>query len=318
MFSLIRIASFWRSCSCRDKQAPILLCWSLWEPGVIDKGLWLGQTRAPRYGNWCMHFSQSSLCSTEAGGGFLLSTCTDRWRKLFPACLCRQGMQRQPMKLVPDFCWCPWGGLSPTLLGPSLVAAAGKLCRRLGVSGVCWGVHCLRDRRSRTNSLNSKIAEKQRWAGHAVGTPHAQKSLDVSVCNLLAPAALWWGNILLSSSNVTADLEAQGPHQPGDPAACLLPPPSAPQLLWDGLLYLPFSSGKMERHNWGKLWGFEGAELRHFAYWALEASHWGWRVAWFAWGAEGGWCPFLLSCCRSPVEPSPLLSSFPLFPLFIL
>lgn len=57
-----------------------------------------------------------------------------------------------------------------------------------------------------------------------VGTSHTQASSDVSVCNLLVPAALWWGNISLSSSNVTADSEAQGPHQPGDPAACLLLP----------------------------------------------------------------------------------------------
>jgi len=43
MFSLIQRASSWSSCSCWDKQTPFLLCQSPWEPGVIDRGLWLGQ-----------------------------------------------------------------------------------------------------------------------------------------------------------------------------------------------------------------------------------------------------------------------------------
>lgn len=132
-------------------------------------------------------------------------------------------MQRRAAKLLPAFCWCPRRGVSPTLHGPSSVAAAGgKQCRNLEVSRVRWGVHHLRDSRSRTNSLTSKITEEQRRAGHAAGTPHTQASLNVTVCNLLAPAALWWGDILPSSSNVTADSEAQGPHQHRDPAACLL------------------------------------------------------------------------------------------------
>lgn len=151
------------------------------------------------------------------------------------------------MKLVPAFYWCPRGGLSPTLLGPSSVAAAGKQCRSLGASEVNWGVHRLRDILFRTNSLASKIAEGQGWAGHAVGTPHAQASLDVSVCNLLAPTTLWWGNILLSFSNVTAVSEAQGPHQPGDPAACLLLPHLHHSC--SGMASYIFSSGKMGRHN---------------------------------------------------------------------
>ena len=129
------------------------------------------------------------------------------------------------MKLVPAFCCCLRGGLCPTLLGPSSVAAAGKPCRRRGISGVSWGIHRLRDRRSRTNSLTSKIAEEWRWAGHTVGTSHAQVSLDVSACNLLMPCcSVEGGNILVSSPNITADSEAQGPHQPRDPASCLLLP----------------------------------------------------------------------------------------------
>lgn len=69
--------------------------------GDWQGGLWFGQTHAPRCGNWCIHFSQSSFCGTKTRRIFLLSMGTERWRKMFPVCLWWQGKQRQPMKLVP-------------------------------------------------------------------------------------------------------------------------------------------------------------------------------------------------------------------------
>lgn len=55
------------------------------------------------------------------------------------------------------------------------------------ISGVSWSIHHLRDRRSRTNSLTSKIAEEQSWARHVVGTSYAQASLDAPVRHLRKP-----------------------------------------------------------------------------------------------------------------------------------
>lgn len=294
MFSLIRIASFWRSCSCRDKQASILLCWSLWELGVIDKGLWLGQTLTPRYRNWCVHFSESSLCSTEPGGfSFFPQASRGREKCFQPVCdnrTCRDSpwSQSQPSAVQ--------GGLYATLLRLSSEAAAGNPCRNWGISGVSWSIRCLRDRRFGTNSVTSKITEEWRWVGHAVGlVPRHPWMYLRTISWCLTPPAVEKGVLPKHYSWLrgSGTSPAQGP-------SCLPPPPpSTPQLLWDSLLHLPCCSGRTE---WRQT-------ARFCRCWALRSA-----------AGHGGASVCLKGCGRAMSTPAKWLKlrSPHLFPLFVL
>lgn len=227
--------------------------------GMIDKRLWFGQACAVRYRNWCISVRVVSAALSQ--GNFLPFYKHQEAVESVPSL---SAMARHAETAHEAFCLRvshpPWTTLSSS--HRKAMQEMGSL--ELAEASIIWG----------TGGPDKECHLPIRWGAQVSQTCYRGFSCpSILGCVSMEPpdALLLCGGrkyfgVFSKCCSWLWGSAAQGP-------SCLPPPPqSVPQLLWDGLLYLHFSSRKMGRHNRGRLRGFGDAVLWCSAYWALEAS----------------------------------------------